>query len=48
MLGGWIFDATGSYAGALWGGIVLAVITPALLWLAAPRRPNPAPARARR
>ena len=45
---GWIFDATGSYAGALWCGLALAAITPVLLWLAAPRRPNPVPAWARR
>jgi MFS family permease len=46
-LGAWaagrIFDATGSYAGALWSGLLLALVTPALLWLVAPRRPNPVP-----
>jgi MFS family permease len=40
---GAVFDATGSYAGALWVGVALAAVTPALLWLVAPGRPNPAP-----
>jgi len=41
---GWIFDATGSYALALPIAATMAVLAPALLWLVAPRRPNPAPA----
>lgn len=41
---GEIFDRTGSYAGALWLGLGMAVFSPVLLWLAAPRRPNPPPA----
>ena len=40
---GWIFDATGSYGPVLWVTALMAVCAPALLWLAAPRRPNPAP-----
>ncbi len=47
-LGPWVagkvFDLTGSYAGALWLGLAMAVLAPALLWIVAPRRPNPAPA----
>jgi MFS family permease len=35
---GWIFDATGSYAGALWLGLVMAALSPLLMWMAAPRR----------
>jgi MFS family permease len=42
---GEIFDHTGSYAAALWLGLVMTVISPVLLWLVAPRRPNPPPAR---
>ncbi len=42
---GEIFDRTGSYAAALWLGLVMTVISPALLWLVAPRRPNPPPLR---
>lgn len=41
---GEIFDRTGSYAAALWLALVTAVLSPALLWIVAPRRPNPAPA----
>lgn len=41
---GCIFDATGSYALVLWVTALMAVFAPALLWLAAPRRPNPPPA----
>jgi MFS family permease len=41
---GLIFDATGSYAVGLWLTALMAVAAPALLWLAAPRRPNPPPA----
>ncbi len=40
---GKIFDSTGSYGVALWTGLALAAVTPGLLWLAAPRRPNPVP-----
>lgn len=41
---GEIFDRTGSYALALWLALVTAVLSPALLWIVAPRRPNPPPA----
>ncbi len=44
-LAGRIFDLTGSYGTALWLGLGMAVIAPALLWIVAPRRPNPVPAR---
>jgi MFS family permease len=44
-LGAWaagrIFDATGSYALALPIAAGMAVLAPALLWVVAPRRPNP-------
>jgi MFS family permease len=40
---GEIFDATASYAAALWVALVMAVLTPMLVWVVAPRRPNPAP-----
>jgi MFS family permease len=47
-LGAWvaggIFDATGSYALALPIAAVMALLAPALLWVVAPRRPNPVPA----
>ena len=47
-LGAWvagaIFDATQSYAFALPIAAAMAVVAPALLWLVAPRRPNPPPA----
>jgi MFS family permease len=42
-IAGQVFDLTGSYAGALWIGLGMAVVSPALLWLVAPRRPNPPP-----
>jgi MFS family permease len=42
---GEIFDRTGSYAAALWLGLAMAVLSPALLWIVAPRRPNPPPVR---
>lgn len=42
---GKIFDVTGSYGVALWIGVGMAALTPALLWIVAPRRPNPAPRR---
>ena len=41
---GEIFDLTTSYALALWIALGMTVLTPALLWGVAPRRPNPAPA----
>ena len=44
-LAGWIFDGTGSYALAFWVALLMAVISPALLWIVAPRRPNPPPVR---
>jgi MFS family permease len=40
---GYIFDVTGSYAAGLWVTALMAVAAPALLWAAAPRRPNPPP-----
>ena len=40
---GYIFDVTGSYAVGLWVTALMAVAAPALLWVAAPRRPNPPP-----
>jgi len=40
---GWLFDRTGSYAIALWLALGMALLSPALLWLAAPRRANPPP-----
>ncbi len=43
---GKIFDITGSYAVALWLSLAMAVLTPILLWVVAPRRPCPAPLRA--
>ncbi len=42
-LGGFIYDQTGGYDSMLVVCIVLALISPILLWLAAPRLPNPAP-----
>lgn len=49
-IGAWaagrIFDSTGSYNLALWIALLMAVLSPALLWLVAPRRPNPPPHRA--
>jgi MFS family permease len=40
-IAGWIFDASGSYAGALWLGLLMALLSPLLMWMAAPRRlPN--------
>ena len=41
---GRIFDGTGSYALALWLALGMAVVSPTLLWVVAPRRPNPPPA----
>ena len=40
---GQIFDLTGSYSMALWLGLVMAVVSPALLWIVGPRRSNPPP-----
>jgi len=42
-LGGWLYDVTGGYSAMLVVSAVLAVLSPLLLWLAAPRLPNPAP-----
>jgi MFS family permease len=46
-IGAWaagrIFDATGSYGAGLWVTALMAACAPSLLWLAAPRRPNPPP-----
>ena len=41
---GKIFDATGSYTGALWVALAAALAASTLMWVAAPRRPHPAPA----
>jgi predicted MFS family arabinose efflux permease len=41
--GGAIFDAAGSYAPALWVAAGLTILSVVLLWIVAPRRPNPAP-----
>ncbi|HBD10660.1 MAG TPA: hypothetical protein DCZ13_00855, partial [Porticoccaceae bacterium] len=43
-LGGFLFDLTGGYAAMLWVSVVLALVSPVLLWWAAPRHANPAPA----
>jgi MFS family permease len=40
---GKIHDWTGSYAWALWAALACAIIAPALMWVAAPRRPHPPP-----
>jgi MFS family permease len=40
---GKIFDATGSYTLALWVAFAMAILSPVLLWVVAPRRPNPPP-----
>jgi MFS family permease len=40
---GWVFDATGSYAIALPIAAGMALLAPGLLWIVAPRRPNPPP-----
>jgi len=42
-LGGWLYDVTGGYSAMLVVSAVLAVVSPLLLWMAAPRLPNPAP-----
>jgi len=41
--GGAIFDAVESYAAALWVAAGLTILSVALLWTVAPRRPNPPP-----
>jgi MFS family permease len=41
--GGAIFDATGSYAAALWVAAGLTILSVILVWAVAPRRPNPPP-----
>ncbi len=41
--GGKIYDLTGRYAAAFWGALGLICFSCALLWLVAPRRPNPPP-----
>lgn len=43
-LGGFLYDLTGGYAAMLWVSVVLALVSPVLLWWAAPRHANPAPA----
>jgi MFS family permease len=43
--GGKIFDITGSYTAAFWGALGLICFSCVLLWIVAPRRPNPPPAR---
>ncbi len=40
---GKIYDWTGSYAWALWAALACAIIAPALMWVAAPRRTHPPP-----
>ena len=40
---GKIYDGTGSYAGALWVALICSIIAPAMMWVAAPRRPHPPP-----
>jgi MFS family permease len=41
---GKIYDATESYAAALWMALVCSIVAPAMMWVAAPRRPHPPPA----
>jgi MFS family permease len=43
--GGKIFDLTGSYIAAFWGALGLICFSCVLLWIVAPRRPNPPPGR---
>lgn len=43
-LGGWLYDITGDYQAMLATGFIMALVSPIGLWLAAPRKPNPAPA----
>ena len=42
-LGGFLFDLTGGYVAMLAVCVILALVSPVLLWMAAPRLPNPAP-----
>ncbi len=44
---GKIYDWTGSYAWALWAALACAIIAPALMWIAAPRRTHPPPSPSR-
>jgi MFS family permease len=44
-MAGCLFDLTGSYAVTLCIGLGMAVVTPALMWFVAPRRPSIPPAR---
>jgi MFS family permease len=46
-IAGRIFDATGSYAAALWLALAMAVCSMSVLWIVAPRRPHPPPASSR-
>ncbi len=43
--GGEIFDRTGSYALAFRVALGMSMLSPVLLWIVAPRRPNPPPSR---
>jgi len=42
---GWIFDLTGSYAVALWLGLLMAFLSPLLMWMVTPRWPHSAAVR---
>lgn len=42
-LGGWLYDVTGDYRAMLATGLIMALMSPLSLWLAAPRKPNPVP-----
>lgn len=42
-IAGRIFDATGSYAAALWLALAMAVCSMSVLWIVAPRHPHPPP-----
>ena len=42
-IAGRIFDATGSYAAALWVALGTAIFSMGILWVVAPRRPHPPP-----
>ena len=42
---GRIFDVTGSYTMALWLGLATALVASCLVWVVAPRHPNPASTR---
>jgi MFS family permease len=43
--GGKVFDLTGSYTSAMWGALGLIGFSCVLLWIVAPRHPNPPPER---